>query len=110
VTSQSSDSELGKFVYCLLNAGLVVLAVFLSRRVYAVFGAIGISLYLGHLADKVFRDSLLFPFALSLIGVAIIAAGLLYHRHSARIAAALDSALPAALRSVRPRHALTRAA
>ena len=48
---------------------------FLGRRVYAVFGVIGIALYLGDLADKVFRDSLLFPFALSLIGVAVIAAG-----------------------------------
>jgi AhpC/TSA family len=44
------------------------------RRVYAVFGALGISIYLGHLADVVFKDSLLFPFALSLIGIAIIAA------------------------------------
>jgi hypothetical protein len=35
---------------------------------YAVFGAFGITLYLGHLADVVFKDSLFFPFALSLIG------------------------------------------
>ena len=49
---------------------------------------IGISFYLGDLADKVFRDSLMFPFALSLIGVAVIALGLLYYRHQDRRSAA----------------------
>jgi len=33
--------------------------------------------YLGYLAGRVFKDSLLFPFALSLIGLAIIALGVL---------------------------------
>ena len=58
-----------------MNVALLFLSVFLGRRVYAVFGVIGIAIYLGDLADKVFKDSLLFPFALSLIGVAVIAAG-----------------------------------
>ena len=70
---------------------------FLGRRVYAVFGVIGIAIYLGDLANKVFKDSLLFPFALSLIGVAVIAAGLLYHRNERAIAAWLSAHLPAAL-------------
>jgi hypothetical protein len=67
------------------------------RRAYAVFGTFGVSLYLGHLAEKVFRDSLLFPFSLSLIGIAVIAAGLLYHRNERAIAAWLSAHLPAAL-------------
>jgi hypothetical protein len=53
--------------------------------VYAVFGALGIALYLGHLAEKVFKDSLLFPFALSLIGVGVIAAGIAYHKRQGAI-------------------------
>jgi hypothetical protein len=106
LTFQSSDSELGKFLYCLVSVGLVAFSVFLSRRVYAVFGAVGVSIYLGHLAGKVFKDSLLFPFALSLIGVGIVGLGLLYQKRSARIAAALERALPPALRSLRPRHAV----
>src|SRR5262249_44923515 len=75
-----SSSEAAKVLYCLLNVGLLLVASILMRRTYAVFGAIGISIYLGHLADVVFKDSLLFPFALSLIGIAVIAAGLFYHR------------------------------
>jgi hypothetical protein len=85
----------------LLNVGLLVLAVILTRRTYAVFGAFGVCLHLGHLADVVFKDSLLFPFALSLIGIAVIAAGLFYHRKERAIAAWLFAHLPAALLRLR---------
>ena len=64
LTAQNSGSEIGKAIYCLINVGLVFLALFLMRRAYAVFGAVGISLYLGYLAEDVFKDSFLFPFAL----------------------------------------------
>ena len=74
----------------------------LVRRAYAVFGAIGICMYLGRLASVVFKDSLLFPFALSLIGVAVIAAGLLYHRNEKAIAAWLSLHLPHAVLRLRP--------
>jgi hypothetical protein len=60
-------------------------------RTYAVFGAIGISIYLGYLADVVFKDSLLFPFALSPIGIAVMPPAVLSsqaggNRHMARSA------------------------
>ena len=73
-----------------------------SNCAYAVFGAIGISIYLGHLADVVFKDSLLFPFALSLIGIAFIAAGLFYHRKQEAIATWLAPHLPEAVLRLRP--------
>jgi len=101
----NSGSELGKVLYGLLNVGLVLMSIVLARRVYAVFGTLGIAGYLGHLAHSVFRDSMLFPFALSLIGVAIIAAGLLYHRNQAAIAAWVENNFPEALRRLRPAHA-----
>ncbi|MEN3349413.1 MAG: hypothetical protein V7632_3048 [Bradyrhizobium sp.] len=97
ITASDGATELGRAVYCLLNVGLIALSVILMRRAYAVFGAFGICLYLGHLADVVFKDSLLFPFSLSLIGVAVIAAGLVYHRNERAIAAWLAANLPAGL-------------
>ena len=106
VTSQNSDSEVAKAVYALMNVGLVAVSIVLSRRVYAVFGAFGIALYLGHLAQKVFADSLLFPFALSLIGLGLIGLGLLYQRNSARIGSTIGDALPNALKRLRPAHAV----
>jgi hypothetical protein len=102
LSMQSSDSELSKFIYCLINLALIGFAVFLSRRVYAVFGGIGLMMYLGHFAYKVFKDSLMFPFALSLLGLGVIALGLLYNRRSAAINAAMERVLPAGLLRLRP--------
>lgn len=105
VSFTSGGTTLQKALYCAMNVGLLAFSVYLGRRVYAVFGVIGIAIYLGDLANKVFRDSLLFPFALSLIGVAVIAAGLTFHRHQAGIAAWLDARLPAGIKRLRPPHA-----
>jgi hypothetical protein len=105
LTAQHSGDEIGKAVYCAVNLGLVALSLALLRRAYAIFGAVGVTLYLGHLASDVFRDSILFPFALSAIGVAMIAAGLLFHRYGAKLAAVVATALPDRLRDLRPAHA-----
>ncbi len=104
ITASESATELGRAVYCLFNAGLLFLAVILTRRAYAVFGTFGITLYLGHLANVVFKDSLLFPFALSMIGIAVIAAGLFYHRKQEAISAWLSAHLPEAVLRLRPSH------
>jgi hypothetical protein len=109
LTFSNSDNELAKAVYCLINIGLVLLSVFLMRRVYALFGAIGVSMYLGYLASRVFQDSLLFPFALSLIGLLIIAAGLFLHRHHARLSTWMATRLPQTLNRLRPPHAIAAA-
>jgi hypothetical protein len=104
-TALDSHSEIAKFIYCLINIGLVGLGLFLQRRAYALFGGLGIALYLHHLAERVFADSLLYPFALSLIGLAVIGAGLLLRRHSAALEQALHGRLPSWLAALRPRHA-----
>jgi hypothetical protein len=105
ISATDGATELGKAVYCLFNVGLLFAAVVIMRRAYAVFGTFGITLYLGHLADVVFRDSLLFPFALSLIGIAIVGAGLAYHRRQDAIAAWLQANLPQAVLRLRPQQA-----
>ncbi len=102
LSATEGASELGKALYCLFNVGLLFVAVIIMRRAYAVFGTFGITLYLGHLADLVFADSLLFPFALSLIGIAVVASGLLYHRKQDAIAAWLSANLPQAVLRLRP--------
>jgi hypothetical protein len=99
---KSSDSEIAKALYCLLNVGLILLSVVLRRRVYAVFGTFGVAGYLGYLSHSVFKDSMLFPFALSAIGVAVIAAGLFYHKHQDAIAAWLEQHLPEVVAFLRP--------
>ena len=81
LTSLDSDSELGKFLYCCINLFLMGVSVVLQRRVFIVFGSIGVFGYLGHLAGDVFEDTLTFTFALSALGLIVIFAGLQYHRH-----------------------------
>jgi len=105
LTAQHSGDEFGKAVYCVINVGLIFLALFLMRRAYAVFGGIGVTLYLGHLAYEVFEDSILFSFALSGIGVLFIAAGLLFHRYGGKISETLGELLPEHLKGFRPAHA-----
>lgn len=97
LTMRRSDSELDKFLYLLLNLALVGFSALLNRRVFAVCGGLGVAAYLGHLSSKVFSDSLLFPLALTLIGLGVIAAGIAWQRHEARIQAALRRQLPPAL-------------
>ncbi|MGD9543602.1 MAG: hypothetical protein AB7F41_12645 [Methylocystis sp.] len=105
LTAQHSGDELGKALYCAINVALILLSLFLMRRAYAVFGAIGVTTYLGYLASSVFKDSILFPFALSGIGVLLIVFGLLFHRYGAAIGEAIGELLPAHLRGLRPAHA-----
>ena len=94
-----SQSEVGKLLYCLINIVLMLISVLLDRRVFIVFGALGVFGYLGHLAYTVFKDSLLFPFALSALGLAIIWLGIYYQRHRARIEGAIVALLPAGIRA-----------
>ena len=72
----------------------------IGRRVFAVFGGMGVAGYLGYLAWDLFRDSLVFPFVLSLIGLGIIWLGLLWQRHEARIQQLLQRYLPVAWREL----------
>jgi hypothetical protein len=100
LTFQNSDSELGKFVYCLLNLALLFIGTLLQRRVFTVFGGIGVAVYLGHLAYEVFEDSLLFPLALSFLGIGVIWLGIIWQRHEAGIGQHLRTILPLRMRSM----------
>jgi hypothetical protein len=72
LTALNSESELGRALYALLNVGFIWLAVKLRRTTFLVFGALGVHMYLGHLAYEVFKDSFFFPFALALLGLSLI--------------------------------------
>jgi len=100
LTSMDSSSEVGKFLYCCINLLLIAIGAALSRRVFVVFGGIGVALYLGHLSHTVFKDSMLFPVALTAIGLAVVAAGVYWQRHEATIGAWLRSFLPAPMREL----------
>jgi hypothetical protein len=95
---QDSNSEVGKFLYALLNVALVMGGAAIGRRVFTVYGALGVSMYLGHLSYQVFRNSMMFPFALTLIGLGMVWLGVLWQRNEAAINARLARHVPAGLR------------
>lgn len=97
---QSSDSELSKFFYFCINLILILLGTLLSRKVFVVFGALGIAFYLGHLAFTVFEDSLFFPFSLTIIGGLFIGLGVLWQRHQERLMQHFRQFLPKAVREL----------
>jgi hypothetical protein len=96
----NSGSELAKLAYCGINVLMIFAGAVLGRRVFAVFGGLGVAGYLGHLSSRVFKDSLAFPFALSLIGIAIVWLGVLWQRREAQWTARLRGFLPAPLREL----------
>jgi len=95
-----SGSEWGKLIYCGINVAMILLGAVLGRRVFAVFGGLGVAGYLGYLSYKVFKDSLIFPLALSALGLAIIGLGVLWQRREAQVSARLRGFLPGPLREL----------
>jgi len=98
MTAQESDSELSKFVYFCVNLLMIAAGTVVVRRVFVVFGAIGVCLYLGHLAWDVFEDSWMFPITLTAIGLSIIYLGIMWQKHEKALTAAARSLLPRGLR------------
>ncbi len=100
LSSMSSNSELSKFFYLCINLLLIGIGTLLARRIFVICGGLGAAGYLGHLAHNVFEDSLLFPFALTLLGLGVIYLGILWQRHEARVSARLRGVLPSELREL----------
>ena len=95
-----SDSELNKFIYLCINLVMIVVGAMLSRRVFAVFGGLGAAGYLGHLAYDVFKDSMMFPFVLTIIGLGVIYLGVVWQRHEEEISKRLRGLLPLPMREL----------
>jgi len=95
-----SDSELNKFFYMCINVLMILIGAVLSRRVFVVFGGLGIAGYLGHLAYRVFMDSMIFPFVLTVIGLGIVFLGVLWQKHEEKISDSIRMVLPEALREL----------
>ena len=98
MTGQESGSEISKLIYFGINLFMIAIGVVIVRRVFVVFGAIGASLYLGHLAWDVFRDSWLFPIALTAIGLLIIYLGVLWQSNEKGITEKARALMPGPLR------------
>ena len=95
-----SDSELRKIAYLCINLAMILVGATLSRRVFAVFGGLGAAGYLGHLAYDVFKDSMMFPFVLTIIGLGVVYLGIIWQRQEETISGALRGLLPLPMREL----------
>jgi hypothetical protein len=102
LSSLDSHSEASKFIYFLVNLGLICMSLFLRRRIFLVFGAMGVFGYLGHLAWSVFKDSMLFPFVLTAGGLSVIAIGICWQRKHMALEEWFDSRIPLSLQRLVP--------
>ncbi len=100
LSTMSSRELADKLVYLAINVVLVLAGAVLLRRAFAVFGGIGIAIVLADISWRFFRDSWLFPLALTLIGLAIVFAGVWFGRNELRITQRLQAGLPADLRAL----------
>lgn len=94
------DSDLQRFLYCLINGGLIVLSALLKRRVFLLFGGMGVLGYLSNLAYQIFQDSVFSPFTLTVVGIAIIFLGLLSQCRRPKIERLIFRLLPQRLRQI----------
>lgn len=97
-----SDSELGKFIYCMINVAFIFLSVYLRRKIFMICGSIGVLFYVGRLAWKIFKDSYAFPIILSLIGLGIVFLAVKYQKNKQQVEAKIESLLPSFLMKWRP--------
>lgn len=86
--------ELAYVFYAASGLAAMLFSVLISRRVFAFGGAAVVLTWLGHLSFIVFAGSAMFPLALSVIGIATIYGGVLYHRNAERLEASIKTWLP----------------
>ncbi len=100
LSSMNSDLLSAKLIYLAINFGFVLLGAVLGRKVFVVFGAIGITKVLCDLSSDYFKDSFAFVAVLTLLGFALIAAGVWWSKHEASVSARLREFLPQDLRQL----------
>lgn len=64
-----------QLIYCVLNIALVMVALLFNESLPILLAAVGLFVYIAHLAQVVFKDSMLFPFMLSFVGLTLIYLG-----------------------------------
>ncbi len=99
-----SDSELTKFIYCLINVGFMFVGVLLERKVFVVLGGFGFFGYLGYLSWSVFAKSLAFPFVLTALGLLVVYAGWIYNRKYEVVQRVVTKLTPAGIRGLLPQN------
>lgn len=93
-----TESELARFLYCLINVLMMFGGVLINRKIFMLLGGIGFFGYLGYLSWHVFKNSLAFPFSLTALGLTVVYLGWLYHKRYAAIQKRMRKVIPQPVR------------
>lgn len=103
ITARDSDLLIMKLLYLGFNLLLIAIGTCLMRRAFLVFGGLGVLLVLGDLSSDIFKDSIGFPFSLTVLGLLTIGIGIWWQKNERKIQARVGRVLPPALASLRDR-------
>lgn len=95
-------NKINQFLYFLINIGLILISVFLKRYVFLIFGVLGVYSFLTYLSYSVFKQSLLFPFILSFIGLGTLSIGYLYQKNKQKLRIIFSKYTPNWVINLRP--------
>ncbi|MEQ9116059.1 MAG: hypothetical protein RLN62_04635 [Rickettsiales bacterium] len=102
ISFDKSYNEIHKFIYFVVNIFILLLSIYLRRRIVALFGAVGIFWYCMHLASHLFKGGYMFAFSLVFLGSVTIVIGVIYQKNSHKIEPMLKDLLPKFLLNWRP--------
>ena len=101
VTLRMIDGRRGRrIVGCVCAVILVLSSVPLNSKFLISIGAISVIIYLVSLASDTFRNSLMFPLVLIILGLGMIGAAILYQRFEAAVQEAFHATVPESLVSL----------
>ena len=103
ITAQDSDLLTMKLLYLGFNLLLIAIGTCLMRKAFLAFGGLGVLLVLGDLSSDIFRDSIGFPFSLTVLGILTIGVGIWWQKNERAIQARVGQLLPPALVALRER-------
>lgn len=91
-----------EFNYFILNILFIISSIYLRRKIFFIFGAIGAFSYLSHLFYVVFNGSFLLPLAIAITGLMIIFLGIKYQKNKQKIELIFKNLFPKFLLKWRP--------
>jgi hypothetical protein len=100
---QESHFLFTKLLYLGFNVLLIAIGTCLMRKVFLVFGGLGVLIMLGDLSRTIFKDSIGFPLSLTVLGLLTIGIGIWWQRNEQAIQKRVARALPRALAELRER-------
>ncbi|MFP5206404.1 MAG: DUF2157 domain-containing protein [Acidobacteriota bacterium] len=98
LTVLGSGNQVSSALYCLIHLLMIAASILLERKVFLVFGSLGVFLYLAEQAANYFANSFAFTFSLTAIGILFMLGGFAYARNEAKIQMRFSRYVPRRIR------------